>query len=202
MKKLYIFLVFIFIVFVSSCSAMKNEAMDEATDGVSFKPYTSYIINDIEYSIYLPLEFSDAIYYEHELGDVTSMSTDWSINFIYDVNYHVDHEKEDRSVWVSLYENLLTSKSVIEEWCWFVVVLFDPYSDVELEYILHNETNKEASYVVFYTFLPVRLVNNYTKNRYTIGIPINVDVLLKIDDKIENPFDKNEMILWEDFLAI
>ena len=202
MKKLYILLVFMFIVFVSSCSAMKNEAMDEATDGVSFEPYTSYIINDTEYSIYLPLEFSDAIYYEHELGDITSKSTDWSINFIYDVNYHVDHEKEDRSVWVSLYENLLTSKTVIEERCGFDVELFDPYSDVELEYILHNETKKEASYVVFYTFLPIRLVNKNLRYTHTIGIPIKVDVLLKVEEMIENPFNKNEMILWEDFFAI
>ena len=203
MRKLYILLVFILIVFISSCSAMKNESnMDDATDGVPFEPEISYIIDNVKYDAYLPVEYSDAAYYEYEIGNVVSSSVEWTVNFIYDVNYHVKMEKETVDVWKALYSNLLDSKEILDKRCGYSTKLFDPFLDIELEYTLHNETSKEALYVIFYTFLPVRLVNNYTKERYTVGIPINVDVLLKVEDRVQNPFNKNEMISWEDFLAI
>lgn len=204
MKKILIILVFVFILLVSSCSSKNNAFDDEeadAADGVSFDYFTSYVINDTKYEIFLPNNVKESIYYQYEIGDVQSDSAMWTVNFIYDVNYHVDVKSESKDVWDSLYSYLLESKMILDEKCEFDIMLFEPYTDIELEYLLVNEQKEEASYVIFYTFLPIRLVNNSSHRTITVGIPINVDVLLKVGEEVENPF-KDEMMLWEDFLAI
>ena len=101
----------------------------------------------------------------------------------------------------ALYSLLLESKNLLDEKCEFDVEIFEPYSDIEMEFGLINNSEKEAEYVIFYIFLPIRIYNSNTRERYTVGIPLCVDVLLKIGDNVTNPFT-NEMILWEDFLAI
>ena len=70
-----------------------------------------------------------------------------------------------------------------------------------MEFELNNNSEKEAEYVIFYTFVPIRIYNTNTRERYTVGIPLYVDVLLKIDNMVTDPFT-SEMISWEDFLAI
>ena len=97
--------------------------------------------------------------------------------------------------------NLLDSKDILDKKCEFDVMLFDPYSTVELEYVLHNDNEEEATYVIFCSYLPFRLVNKSTQKTSTVGIPVNVRVLLKVGDMVENPFN-DEMMSWEDFLAI
>ena len=205
MKKLYILLVFIFVIIVSSCSAgNKNEAAEDAIDGLSFNKFNSnpYTISGVEYDIYFPTNTSEAIYYQYKLGDVKSTSAVWTINFIYMVDYHIDRKWETDETWNSLYSILKDEEIKVEEKCGFDVTLFDPANPmVELEYVLTNETKEEASYVIFYTFLPIRLHNKSQNKTTTVGVPVKVDLLLKTEDKIKNPF-KDEMMLWEDFLAI
>ncbi len=201
MKKFYIIIVFIFILLVSSCSMSGNEEADGAADGVAFDYFQTYKINDTSYDIYLPFDVASSLYCTHKLGTVNSKSQEWTINFIYEPIYHVDESRETKDVWNGLYNVLFNSKDLLEEKCVFDVMLFDPYSSVELEYILHNDTNQEAAYVIFNTYLPIRLVNKSTRAKLTVGIPVDVDVLLKIDDMVEDPFN-DKMISWEDFLAI
>lgn len=202
MKKIYILLIFMFLLFVSSCSAYDgNENMDNAVDGLSFDFFKEYVVENTTYEISLPNNFKDAFYYEHEVGNVKSNSIEWKVNFVYDVNYHVQENKETKDVWNTLYQTLVDSKNILEEKCGFDIQLFDPYSSVELEHSLYNNAEKEAEYVIFYTFLPMRVYNKSTRERYTIGIPVSVNVLLKIDNVVEHPFT-GKMISWEDFLAI
>lgn len=204
MKKLFILLIFTFVIVVSSCSApdKNNEAAEDAIDGLSFEYFNSYTISDIEYAVFFPANVGKAIYYQYELGDVKSTSANWIVNFIYSVDYHVDGRYETEEVWNSLYSVLVDNEKLVEEKCGFDVTLYPPSSlGVELEYVLVNERKEEASYVVFSTFLPIRLLNKSRNKTTTIGVPIKLDLLLKIDNQVQNPF-KDEMMLWEDFLAI
>ena len=54
---------------------------------------------------------------------------------------------------------LENNKEVLDEKAGFTVKLFAPYEAVEVEYVLHNEVKQEARYVIFYSYLPVRLLN-------------------------------------------
>ena len=87
---------------------------------------------------------------------------------------------EDEEVLYKLYEKLFESKSVLEERCNFEVMLFDPYESVELEFVLNNQNNEESTYVKFITYLPIRMYNQTTHKTVTVGVPVNVDVLLKV----------------------
>ena len=128
-----------FLLFVSSCSAYDgNENMDNAVDGLSFDFFKEYVVENTTYEISLPNNFKDAFYYEHEVGNVKSNSMEWKVNFVYDVNYHVQENKETKDVWNTLYQSLVDSKNILEEKCGFDIQLFDPYSSVELEYSLYN----------------------------------------------------------------
>ena len=202
MKKIFVFIIFVLLLVITSCSdANMNDEMDNASDGMSFDYFKEYEVEGVKYEIYLPSDFAEAFYYDYKLGDVKSDSVEWKVNFIYDVNYHVEEEKENNEVWNALYSLLLESKKLLDEKCEFDVGIFEPYSDIEMEFELINNSEKEAEYVIFYIFLPIRIYNSNTRERYTVGIPLCVDVLLKIGDNVTNPFT-NEMILWEDFLAI
>lgn len=202
MKKIYVILLFICILMVSACGAMEDGGMmGDSVDGISFDRYDTYVINEIEYDVYLPRDVEEALYYRFKEGNTTSNSSSWTVNFVYNAEYHVDLSKEDKSTWDELYLKLLDSEEILDEKCGFDVSLFDPNSEVELEYVLENETQVEASYVIFYTYLPLRLLNTKNNVRSTIGIPVKVEVLKKVNGMVENPFN-DEMMLWEDFLAI
>lgn len=201
MKKCLMFIVFVLIILVSSCSMHESTLSDDAVDGVAFDYFTTYEIDDKNYDVFLPIEINKTLYYSNKIGNIKSSSKEWTINFMHEAVYHGDESLETKEVWNQLYTNLLASKDVLSEKCGFEVMLFDPYTSVELEYVLHNDSGEEASYVMFYTYLPIRLVNKSTKKTTTVGIPVNVDVLLKIGDMVENPFN-DEMMSWEDFLAI
>lgn len=202
MKKFYILLLIVFVLTVTACGGMKdNSELGSNIDGVSFDYFETYTIEETDYEVYLPTMINESMYYEYELGDVVSTSANWTINFIYDVNYHIDNKKEPDEVWNQLYLILLNGEATLEEKTGSDLTIFNPFSEVELEYVLSNETQQEASYVIFYTYLPLRLINTTTRKRTTIGLPVMVDVLLKIDDMVQNPFT-NEMMLWGDFLAI
>jgi hypothetical protein len=202
MKKYYLILVFIFILMiVSSCSAQDVGPADEAVDGLSFDYFATYEIDGTNYEVYLSNEISDSLYYTHVVSDISSKSAYWTVNFMYEAIYHVEDWREDKEIWKQLYNHLLSNQEYLEEKCGFDVLLFDPYESVELEYTLKNETKEEASYVIFNTYLPIRLVNENSGVRITVGIPVNMDLLLKIGDKVEDPFS-DKMMSWEDFLAI
>ena len=202
MKKIFVLLIFLLLFLITSCSNDDmNGEMDDAANGVSFDYFNGYEVEGVTYEIYLPNDFNNAFYYGHKLGNVKSDSAEWKINFIYDVNYHVDEEKENKEVWNGLYLLLFESKNTLDEKCDFDVEIFDPNANIEMEFELINNSEKEAEYVIFYTFLPIRIYNTNTRETYTVGIPLYVDVLLKIDNMVTNPFT-SEMISWEDFLAI
>ena len=105
MKKFYLILLILFVLMFASCAAPDNGMAEDAADGVSFDYFTTYVINDIEYEVYIPNKFEDAIYYDHKLGDITSNSSEWTINFMYEPNYHVNDRLESKEVWNSLYTN-------------------------------------------------------------------------------------------------
>lgn len=201
MKKIYIFIVFVLIILVSSCNMKESTLSDDAVDGVAFDYFTTYEIDGKNYDVYIPIDVNKTLYYTNKIGNIKSSSKDWTVNFMYEPVYHGDESLETKEVWNELYNNLLASKALLDEECGFEVMLFDPYSSVELEYSLHNNSGEEASYVIFYTYLPIRLVNKKTQKTTTVGIPVNVDVLLKIGNMVENPFN-DEMMSLEDFLAI
>ena len=201
MKKYYIFIIFMLVLLVSSCSSGNESAADEAVDGIAFDYFVTYEIEGINYDIYFPTDVDSSLYYTNKLGKIYSSSNEWTVNFIYEAEYHLDESKETKEVWIQFYEKISESKDILNQKCKFDVMLFDPYSSVELEYVLHNNTVQESTYVVFVTYLPIRLVNNFTRRTSTIGIPVKLDVLLKIGDMVENPFN-DEMMSWEDFLAI
>ena len=114
------------------------------------------------------------------MSSVKSDSTEWVVNFVYEPVYHVDEGLESKEVWTKLYEKLLESEAVLEEKCDFDVMLFDPYSSVELEFVLKNQNNEESTYMTLITYLPIRMQNHTTGRTVTVGIPVNVDVLLKV----------------------
>lgn len=184
MKRFCLILLILFVFMIASCGAPGNGMAEDAADGVSFDYFATYVINDVEYEVYIPNKFEDAIYYDHKLGDITSSSSEWTINFMYEPIYHVNDRVESKEVWKSLYTNLENNKEVLEEKAGFTVKLFAPYEEVEVEYVLHNEVKQEARYVIFYTYLPVRLLNKSRGRTITIGVPINLDVLLKVDDLV------------------
>ena len=184
MRRFYLILLILFVLMFASCAAPDNGMAEDAADGVSFDYFTTYVINDIEYEVYIPNKFEDAIYYDHKLGDITSSSSEWTINFMYEPIYHVNDRLESKEVWNSLYTNLENNKEVLDEKAGFTVKLFAPYEAVEVEYVLHNEVKQEARYVIFYTYLPIRLLNKSRGRTITIGVPINLDVLLKVDDLV------------------
>ena len=202
MKKLYVILLFICILMLSSCGAMdENGMMGDSVDGISFDRHDTYIINEIEYDVYLPRDVEEALYYRYKEGNITSNSSSWTVNFMYNAQYHVDNSKENQSTWDELYLKLIQKEQILEEKCGFDITFFEPNSEVELEYVLENKNQEEASYVIFYTYLPLRILNTETNVRSTIGIPVTVEVLKKVNQMVENPFN-DEMMLWEDFLAI
>ena len=202
MKKIFVILTFIFILIVSACGGMEyQEDVGDNVDGLSFDKYKTYIINQVEYDVYLPNASQDPMYYRFEEGKVVSNSSNWTVNFVYNVTYHVNKSKEPLEVWDELYAKLEDSEEFLEEMYGFDITIYNPYDTMELEYILENKEEVEASYVIFYTYLPLRLVNKSTYKTSTVGIPVKIDVLKKVNDMIENPFN-DEMMLWEDFLAI
>lgn len=202
MKKNYLIFVFIFILMiVSSCSADEVGPADEAVDGLSFDYFATYEIDGTNYEVYLSNEILDSLYYTHVVSDISSRSVDWTVNFMFEATYHVEQWQEDKEIWKQLYNHLQSNQEYLEEKCGFEILLFDPYETVELEYTLKNETKEEASYVIFNTYIPIRLENEQTGTRITVGIPVNMELLLKIGDKVEDPFS-DKMINWEDFLAI
>lgn len=201
MKKYYIFIIVLLIMLLTSCAMKDKDIAEDNIDAISFDYFITYEIEENNYDIYLPTNIESSIYYTNKTGNIKSSSKEWIINFIYEAVYHADENDESKEVWDGLYSNLVNSRDILDEKCNFAVTLFDPYSSVELEYVLHNNTNEEASYVIFTSYLPVRLVNKATQKTSTVGIPVKVDVLLKVKDMIENPFN-DEMMSWEDFLAI
>ena len=201
MKKYYVILLLIIILITSSCSGCDSSPAEDAADGVSFDYFITYGIDETNYEIYLPNDIQSSLYYTNKVGNVYSKSFDWTVNFIYEATYHVDESNEDKEVWSKLFTALSDNEELLEEKCGFDVLLFEPYLTMELEYVLNNETKEEATYVIFNTYIPVRVVNTKTGGRYTVGIPVKMDVLLKIGDTVEDPFG-DTMISWEDFLAI
>ena len=103
---------------------------------------------------------------------------------MYEPIYHVNDRLESKEVWNSLYTNLENNKEVLDEKAGFTVKLFAPYEAVEVEYVLHNEVKQEARYAILYTYLPVRLLNKSRGRTITIGVPINLEVFLKVDDLV------------------
>jgi hypothetical protein len=110
---------------------------------------------------------------------VKSASAEWIVNFMYEPTYHVDENAESKEVWNGLYAKLLESEAVLEEKCNFDVMIFDPYASVELEFVLNNQNSEESTYVTFVTYLPIKVFNKTTRRTLTVGIPVNIDVLLK-----------------------
>ena len=180
MKKLYLFIILLLITIVTSCNMQGGDMANDAADGQPFDYFTTYEINEINYDIYLPYDIESAIYYTHEVSNVKSSSDEWIVNFVYEPVYHVDKGVENEDVLNKLYEKLLESKSILDERCNFDVMLFDPYESVELEFVLRNQNNEESTYVKFITYLPIRMYNQTTRKALTVGIPVNVDVLLKV----------------------
>lgn len=202
MKKIYIVLMILCILMISACGMANDEsAIGDNVDGISFDYFQTYTVKDTDYEVFLPNNILEALYYEYKEGNVVSNSASWTVNFIYDVNYHVNESKETSEVWSELYLKLKETETTIEELCGFEITTFDPYQEVELEYVLNNSNQQDASYVIYQTYLPLRLVNKSTNRSSTIGVPIKVDVLIKVNGMVKNPF-KDEMMLWEDFLAI
>ena len=180
MKRYYIFIILILISLVTSCSMENSDMANGAADGQPFDLFATYEINEINYDVYLPYDIEDSIYYDYEVSNVKSSSDEWIVNFVYEPVYHVDKGVENEEVLNKLYEKLLESKSVLDERCNFEVMLFDPYESVELEFILRNQNNEESTYVKFITYLPIKMYNQSTRKTFTVGIPVNVDVLLKV----------------------
>lgn len=201
MRKIYLLLAMLIMLLLASCSAEGPDYSEAPADGLAFDYFNSYEIDGTNYDVYLPNDIKSGIYYKYEMGSISSNSVDWTINFRYEAVYHVEESRESKEVWTRLYEHLLVCESDLEEICGFDVMLFDPYNSMEYEYRLHNEEKEEATYVIFNTYLPIRLVNNKTRKTSTIGIPVNMDLLLKVGDNVEDPFT-GSMISWEDFLAI
>jgi hypothetical protein len=159
---------------------MNGDSMvNDAADAEAFDFFATYEINEVVYDIYLPNNIESAIYYTHEISDVKSASTEWIVNFVYEPIYHVDEGAETKEVWSKLYEKLQESEAALEEKCEFDVMLFDPYSSVELEFVLNNQNSEESTYVTFVTYLPIKMFNQTTRKTLTVGIPVNIDVLLK-----------------------
>ena len=180
MKKYYILIILLLISLITSCSMEDGGMANDAADGQPFDLFATYEINETNYDIYLPYNIESAIYYTHEVSNVKSSSDEWVVNFVYEPVYHVDKGVEDEEVLYKLYEKLFESKSVLEERCNFEVMLFDPYESVELEFVLNNQNNEESTYVKFITYLPIRMYNQTTHKTVTVGVPVNVDVLLKV----------------------
>ena len=179
MKKYYIVIILIFISLVSSCAMNGDSMANDAAEAEAFDYFTTYEINEVTYDIYLPNNIESAIYYTHEVSNVKSASAEWIVNFMYEPTYHVDENAESKEVWNGLYAKLLESEAILEEKCNFDVMIFDPYASVELEFVLNNQNSEESTYVIFVTYLPIKVFNKTTRRTLTVGIPVNIDVLLK-----------------------
>ena len=153
---------------------------NDSADGEVFDYFATYEINETNYDIYLPSNIESALYYTHEVSNIKSASTEWVVNFMYEPVYHVNESAESKDVWTELYTNLVESKSVLEEKCDFEVMLFDPYSSVELEFVLNNQNSDESTYMTVVTYLPIRMFNHTVRKTVTVGVPVNVDVMLKV----------------------
>ena len=181
MKKYYLFIILLILIsVVTSCSVQDGDMAENAGNAQAFDYFTTYEINETNYSIYLPNNIEVSLYYTHEVSNVKSDSSEWIVNFSYEPVYHLDEDQENKDVWSKLYEKLAESENILEEKCNFDVMLFDPYSTVKLEFVLKNQDNEEATYVTLITYLPVRMYNHTTRKTITVGIPVNVDVLLKV----------------------
>ena len=185
MRKYYILIILLIISLITSCSSQNGDMADDAAGGQPFDLFATYEINETNYDIYLPYNIESVIYYTHEVSNVKSSSDEWVVNFVYEPAYHVDKGVEDEEVLYKLYEKLFESKSVLEEKCNFEVMLFDPYESVELEFVLNNQNNEETTYVKVITYLPIKMYNQTTHKTVTVGVPVNVDVLLKVAVKVK-----------------
>ena len=180
MRKCYLFVIVMLLTLISSCSAEGDNMANDAGNGEAYDYFATYEINEINYDIFLPYNVESALYYDHEVSNIKSDSDEWIVNFVYEPIYHVNEGAEDKEVWSKLYEKLLESKDVLDEKCNFEVMLFDPYESVELEFVLNNQENTESTYVKFITYLPIQMYNQSTRRTLTVGVPVNVDVLLKV----------------------
>jgi hypothetical protein len=174
---------------------------NDIIDGNSFDYYKSYNVDDVTYDIYLPSIPNDVIYYTYEVSKTTTDKATWTINYIYEGKYHVKEELESKETWITLYNELVNSKTKLDELCGFEVELYNPYDIIEREITLVNSTKEIISYVSVDYYLPIKLHNKETYEYYLVGIPVKNKFLVKTDTHVESPITL-EYIKWEDFLAI
>ena len=192
MSKKKISLMFLTCMFMlSSCSAGNN--FNDALEGEVYDHYKEISFNDETYSIYVPnSEFSPFVYSYYQ-STHRSTSYTWTVNFYKDVKYIFTNNYQEDML-NNIYEMLLSETQQLSELYNCPITFYKPNEKILVEKTLTNVNQEEISYYVLEKFLPVRVHNNNTRQSFTAGALVEIDVLLSYKDMIENPFT-HEMIL-------
>ena len=197
MKKIKILLFILILLIITSCASYDNE---EGMEGVPYDLYGEIVVDGTIYKIYLPTESEDAIYYVYEEGHDYTDKSSWIINYIYECDYQTDNDTLSVDVVNSLYDVLSEKELELEGYLGYKVSLDKPNLKEEREVRIDNSTGETISYVVLEKYLSIRLRVFDSGEYYNVGVPLETIFLKRTEETIYDPI-KDEMILWEDFLA-
>ena len=197
MKKIKILLFILILILLTSCGAYEN---DEGMEGVPYDLYGEIVVEGVEYKIYIPTESEDAIYYVYEEGHDYTDKSSWIINYIYESDYQTDNDTLSMDVVNSLYDVLSEKELELEAYLGYEVSLDKPNLKEEREVMIDNSMEETISYVVFEKYLSIRLRVSNSSEYYNVGVPLETIFLKRTEETVYDPI-KDEMILWEDFLA-
>lgn len=203
MKKLYKLLLLVMLIFIVSCGGVSSSnAGHPNIDGTTFDYLAGFVYNNIEYNISFPNNGDASAFYQYEETCYKTKVKNWTINYYYEANYIYDqYFNENEEIYNCIYETLMLNIEEIEEKLGYKVETYSLNSLNEVEVTLNNVFDSEINCVIMDKYIPIRLRNTFKNYSYTISIPVKRYHIVKSDNLVVNPFN-NEIISWEDFLAI
>lgn len=191
-RNIGVLLLMMFLLIITSCGQMESGDMG-GFDGVIYNYENDLLVNDINYSVYLPENFSDNLFYSFENNDLESESENWVINQNHKVIYWSD-KKFDYTDEFYDYVNSLKTKLDSEE---IVYTIYKDGEIIELEFEISNSNKENIGYGILTTYIPIKLISN--RSVTVILIPIEYEVLKTKGDTIET-IEKDNYIPYEQFL--
>jgi len=193
-KKLiiYIFLI-ISILVLNGCGASQSPNAD--LSGVHYKYYTEYTYNNETYIIYFLQDnqvnyLNGSIYYEYKEYDRSEVDT-WIINYIDNYQYKIynAYSKLENEEIKQFSNNITECLNHFEN---LLNIQFDIYEDetkVEKEFIIHDNGYEKLYLLDMY--IPFKLEKSYTRESFTILVPVKTVLGYEKDSEIYINFTTN-----------
>lgn len=207
MRKIFMIIMFLLMLLVSSCAAAPGGNMDyepevDLSPGGSKEEVDEYYsfhvfnMNNTQYRMLLPEDSKAAIrYYYTVRSEVTTLS-DPKINMVYKVEYIKSSDISFDSMFYTLLAEVLP---LIQKEIPNATINIDGFKE-EVEFRLSNPDNVEIRAVLIEYYYPIKLVETNTSKMIMVYIPIYKDMLVKKANSIQT-IDKSEFISLEEFYS-